>query len=110
MDFINQTSRCDMLHLALKNSDWIRLSTWELKENALISTRECLKYHQNLLNNFLSDNTDNNISSKDIDWIPKNLKIKSDRSIVRIKLLCGIDTLESLSTPGLWTEEDVCYL
>ena len=98
-----------MLKLALQNNDWIRLSSWECRQNEWTQTKRSLQYHQNLLNSRLSETNDvkNHIETEDLDWIPENLKKNSDSTPIEIKLLCGADLLETFSIPGVWAEEDV---
>lgn len=40
------TYRCEMLKLALKTSDWIRVSDWECSQEVWSRTRQVLQYHQ----------------------------------------------------------------
>lgn len=101
------TLRCKLLELTLKTSDWIRLSTWEIEQSTTKNTREVLQHHQNILNSFVCNNLDNNVNNEDIKWIPEGLRNNPLQSPVQIKLLCSVEVLESLGTPGLWSEEDV---
>nr|XP_034179627.1 uncharacterized protein LOC117604061 isoform X1 [Osmia lignaria] len=108
-ELASATHRCAMLRLALQNSDWIRLSSWETRQNGWTKTRLSLQHHQNLLNSVLYDanNIKHNISSEDMEWIPENVKNSLDRTPIQIKLLCGADLLESFGTYDLWAEEDI---
>ncbi|XP_018355807.1 PREDICTED: uncharacterized protein LOC108756464 [Trachymyrmex septentrionalis] len=109
-ELASATHRCAMLRLSLQNSDWIRLSTWETRQNCWTKTRICLQHHQNLLNSMLSNSNDikHHLQIEDTDWIPENVKNSStDNSPIQIKLLCGADLLESFGIPGLWLEEDI---
>ncbi|KZC12425.1 Nicotinamide mononucleotide adenylyltransferase 1 [Dufourea novaeangliae] len=107
-ELASATHRCAMLRLALQNSDWIRLSSWETRQNGWTKTRLSLQHHQNLLNSVLFDpNNLNHISSEDLEWIPENVKNSSDCTPIQIKLLCGADLLESFGTYDLWAEEDI---
>ena len=101
--------RCAMLKLATQNSDWIRVSTWEARQNCWTKTRLSLQHHQNLLNSILLDTNDTNtcVDIEDLDWIPDSIKTSADRTPIQIKLLCGGDLLESFGKPGVWAEEDV---
>ncbi|XP_077259601.1 nicotinamide mononucleotide adenylyltransferase isoform X4 [Temnothorax americanus] len=111
-ELANATHRCAMVGLALQNSDWIRLSTWEMTQNCWTKTRMSLQHHQNLLNSMLS--TSNDIKhhlqiedTENTDWIPENVRNSSDNTPIQIKLLCGADLLESFGICGLWLEEDI---
>lgn len=106
-ELADSTMRCKLLELALKTSNWIRLSTWEIEQSTTKNTREVLQHHQNVLNSFLCNNLDNNVNNEDIKWLPEGLRNNSLQLPIQIKLLCSIDFLESLGTPGLWSEEDV---
>ncbi|KAG5319365.1 NMNA1 adenylyltransferase, partial [Pseudoatta argentina] len=109
-ELASATHRCAMLRLSLQNNDWIRLSTWETRQNCWTKTRICLQHHQNLLNSMLSNSNDikHHLQIEDTDWIPENVKNNSiDNTPIQIKLLCGADLLESFGIPGLWLEEDI---
>ncbi|XP_012146971.2 uncharacterized protein LOC100881101 isoform X2 [Megachile rotundata] len=108
-ELASATHRCAMLRLALQNSDWIKLSSWETRQNGWTKTRISLQHHQNLLNSVLfdSNNIKHNVSSEDLEWIPENVKNCSDHTPIQIKLLCGADLLESFGTYDLWAEEDI---
>lgn len=104
---IPQTHRLAMVKLALKTSDWIRVSDWETQQEGWTRTKNTLQFHQNYLNSIIRDL--NGISSNNLpSWVPEN--IKQIKEPVRIKLLCGADLLESFATPDLWDKEDVSVL
>lgn len=105
---VAQTHRLEMVRLALKTSDWIRLSDWECKQNEWSRTRSTLQFHQNYLNSLIRDMDNFN----DIDlpsWIPESVRNVSRNEQVQIKLLCGADLLESFATPDLWDHDDVSW-
>ncbi|XP_059611472.1 nicotinamide/nicotinic acid mononucleotide adenylyltransferase 1 isoform X2 [Phlebotomus argentipes] len=93
--------RSAMLKLALKSSDWIRVSEWETHQDGWTRTRVTLQYHQNYINSLLSDDSSDTVPG----WLPGNLKQMS--GTVQVKLLCGADLLESLNVPGLWDPDDI---
>lgn len=103
--------REEMLRVVLRDSDWIRLSTWELRQEAWTRTRESLQHHQALIDEVVQGQAaaNSNIDEADLRWIPDVLRNNDtgDPTPVRIKLLCGGDLLESFATPGLWAEQDV---
>ena len=102
--------RREMLRLALRDSDWIRLSTWELRQPGWTRTRCSLQHHQALLDALVQDRANSNLpDEEDLEWIPPCLRDPDTQDLgpVQIKLLCGGDLLESFATPGLWAEEDV---
>lgn len=45
-DLVSAEHRCTMLRLALKSSDWIKLSEWEVNQEGWTKTRMTLKYYQ----------------------------------------------------------------
>ncbi|XP_054005090.1 uncharacterized protein LOC128890542 isoform X1 [Hylaeus anthracinus] len=107
-ELASASHRCAMLKLALHNSDWIRLSSWETRQNGWTKTRISLQHHQNLLNSVLLDsNNIKHIPIEDLEWIPENVKNSSDHTPIQIKLLCGADLLESFGTYDLWAEDDI---
>lgn len=111
-DLASGEHRREMLRLALRDSDWIRLSTWELRQQAWTRTRCSLQRHQAQLDALVNSEADVNRNSpalddEDADWIPENVRASDGEGPVRIKLLCGGDLLESFATPGLWADEDV---
>ncbi|KAG5670066.1 hypothetical protein PVAND_000352 [Polypedilum vanderplanki] len=100
----SQTHRIAMLKLALKTSNWIRVSEWETQQEGWTRTRNTLQYHQNYLNSIIRDLNGMN-SSNLPSWVPEN--IRQIKEPVQLKLLCGADLLESFATPGLWEKEDL---
>ncbi|XP_066580904.1 uncharacterized protein Nmnat isoform X2 [Prorops nasuta] len=107
-DLVNAAHRCAMLRLALQNSDWIRLSTWETRQNGWTRTKASLQHHQNLLNSVVYDSSEiKSLEIEDLEWIPENVKNSCDQPPIQIRLLCGGDLLESFGTYGLWLEEDI---
>ncbi|XP_069679323.1 nicotinamide/nicotinic acid mononucleotide adenylyltransferase 3 isoform X1 [Periplaneta americana] len=108
-ELVSATHRCEMLRLALQNSNWIRLSDWECHQESWTRTRLVLQYHQNQLNSILNSNNESPNKRQrrdDLLWIPDDVKFHSGGP-VQVKLLCGADLLESFGTPGLWTDDDI---
>lgn len=105
-DLISSRFRIQMAKIALKNSDWIRLSDWECQQEDWTRTRLTLQYHQNYVNSYSHLSImDNNVNDLIPSFLPGNMKeIAGD---IKLKLLCGADLLESFSVPGLWKNEDV---
>ncbi|XP_055696877.1 nicotinamide/nicotinic acid mononucleotide adenylyltransferase 3 isoform X3 [Phlebotomus papatasi] len=94
--------RIAMLKLALKSSEWIRMSDWETQQDGWTRTRITLQYHQNYINSLLSDDSNRDTVPS---WLPGNLKQMT--GTVQVKLLCGADLLESWNVPGLWENDDI---
>ncbi|GFG34513.1 hypothetical protein Cfor_06441 [Coptotermes formosanus] len=108
-ELVSAKHRCEMLHLALQNSGWIRLSDWECHQEGWTRTRLVLQYHQNQLNSLLNSNNESPNKRQrrdDLSWIPDDVRFHSGGP-VQVKLLCGADMLESFATPGLWMDEDI---
>lgn len=108
-DLASAAHRCKMLDLALRNSNWIRCSTWETRQNSWTRTLKSLQHHQNILNAFIQNRhvAKNTIDQVDLDWIPDVIKNDPSHPPVQLKLLCGGDFLESFTVPNLWLDEDV---
>lgn len=102
--------RLSMLKIGLRSSNWIKISDWEIKQDHWSRTKVVLEYHQNFLNNFInSRNNNTEYCEEDTpQWFPKKSSLQND--LIKVKLLCGADLLESFAVPGLWKEEDVRYL
>ncbi|XP_051164530.1 nicotinamide/nicotinic acid mononucleotide adenylyltransferase 3 isoform X2 [Leptopilina boulardi] len=108
-ELTSSSHRLAMLRLALENNDWIRLSSWECRQNSWSKTKISLQHHQNLLNSILSEVNDvkNGVDIEDLDWIPESINNDLDSTPIEIKLLCGADLLETFTIPGVWADEDV---
>ncbi|CAG9763908.1 unnamed protein product [Ceutorhynchus assimilis] len=94
--------RLGMLKLALKDSNWIKVSDYEAKEESWTRTKNVLQFHQNQVNAFLHSN----VNEEELKWLPDSVKTSNYNNIV-VKLLCGGDLLESFGTPNLWANEDI---
>ena len=84
-DLISAKHRCEMVRLALKSSNWIRLSTWEADKSEWTPTLEALKhYHKSATENFGNE--------------------------AKVMLLCGGDIVETFNIPNVWKDEHVCLI
>jgi len=100
--------RLEMLQLALKGNNWVKLSNWEADKNDHWSrTRQVLEYHQRSINCAVDSNSPSCPTTKE-PWLPEDLD--SGSSPVTCKLLCGADVLESFNTPGIWQPPDMDYI
>lgn len=100
------THRTAMLRLALRSSDWVRLSDWECSvQTQWTRTRQTLQYHQNFVNSLVKGFASPDDSAGLPDWVPP--QVGNCTEPVQLKLLCGADLLESFAVPGLWQPEDV---
>jgi len=75
--------RVEMVRLALESSDWVNVEDWEVKQKEWTRTRLSLDRMQVEVN-----------------------KVSGGRE-VKVMLLCGADILDSMVTPGVWTETDL---
>jgi nicotinamide mononucleotide adenylyltransferase len=73
-----------MVKLALKDSDWIILDTWESQQNDWTKTLIALNYYQEKYS-------------------------KTHGNNVQLMLLCGADLIESFNVPNLWLDEHVIF-
>lgn len=106
-ELTHSSDRLEMLKLALRSNDWIKISTWETRQNVWTRTLATITHHQNVLNSVLNNSSDDFECPEDTDWIPDSVKNKQLNDFVQIKLLCGADLLESFAVPNLWAEDDV---
>ncbi|KAG7297556.1 hypothetical protein JYU34_019596 [Plutella xylostella] len=130
-DLVTANHRIAMLKLALKSSDWIKVSEWETRQSGWTRTRLSLAYHQDALNNYslyqnnsegcmswmpddiLNVNNMNGLDEPDnyqsLNGNPPSPDARGPRGArgVAVRLLCGADLLESFATPGLWADDDI---
>nr|ACO15603.1 Nicotinamide mononucleotide adenylyltransferase 1 [Caligus clemensi] len=92
----NATHRCSMVNLSLTKNPLIKLSTFEVDQNAWTRLRTVLEEHRRLLMNQSNE--------YNLPWAPERF---NPQESFRILFLCGADLLESFSVPGLWLEEDI---
>ena len=71
-----------MLKLALKDTDWVKLDSWESEQKEWTRTVDALNFYQEKYSKTLG-------------------------SDIKLMLLCGADLLESFSVPDLWLDEHV---
>ena len=79
--------RIEMVKRALDSSDWVSCDEWETKQKDWTRTRLSLDRMHSEVNK-------GNTSGRDI----------------KVMLLCGADILDSMVTPGVWTESDLHVL
>lgn len=95
-----------MLKIGLRSSNWIKLSDWEINQDQWSRTKVVLEYHQNFLNNLINSRNNNSDCEEESPlWFPQTSLLKNE--LIKVKLLCGADLLESFAVPGLWKDEDV---
>ncbi|KAJ2941594.1 hypothetical protein O0L34_g14648 [Tuta absoluta] len=116
-DLVAAHHRIAMLKLALRSSQWIKVSEWETQQTGWTRTKISMQYHQDTINNCIAPVIDNNTDPP--SWLPDDIlnlnndmcdrdgSIEGNKDRVTVKLLCGADLLESFATPGLWSDEDL---
>ncbi|GAB6024953.1 hypothetical protein CHUAL_010054 [Chamberlinius hualienensis] len=82
---ISAFHRCNMVEMATKTSNWIKLNKWECEQNGWTTTRAVLEHHQKVVNE----------------------KFAGSEIKPLVKLLIGADVLESFSVPNLWNPLDI---
>jgi len=104
-ELIPSSHRVSMVQLAVEQSDWIKVSDWETKQETWTRTRPTIQYYQSHINQIMAENINNDRNSNNNLW-------HNDHNYngVKIKLLCGGDLLESFGTPGLWSDEDIEFI
>jgi len=108
-DLAPAVHRLQMVKLALNNSDWVKVSSWEASKNSgWTRTRLVVEYHQKVLNDYLNGGSE---AASEADWLPDQSSFNSDgKSPIQLKLVCGADLLESFNIPNLWGDEDAIRL
>lgn len=117
-DLVLAKNRCEMVDLALRSSDWIKLDCWESDQECWVPTVRVLDHHQTILNSITNANNASisvkkqKLDVEDLNSINNNeQKTTWDFSMpVRIMLLCGADLLESFGVPDLWAETDIAQI
>jgi len=86
--------RLEMARRAAETSGWLRVSDWEVAQEAWSRTRHVLDSYSQLA-----------ASPTPPSWLPA--VETSGEDPLCFKLLCGADLLESFAVPGLWNVEDL---
>jgi len=84
---VNAIDRTNMAILAVQESDWIMVDTWEASKAKWTRTREVLDHFSQEVNG-----------------------LKKYDQKVEIIFVCGSDLLNSFNTPGLWADDDIQQL
>ena len=80
-----------MSQLAVADTDWVRVSGWEVEQEGWTRTRAVLDSYTRLA------------SEGPQSWLPD--LGRAEQGPLVFKLLCGADLLESFAVPGLWETE-----
>lgn len=84
-ELISSVHRIKMCELAVRDSDWLMVDTWE-------ATRPFYTPTLQVLNHFATH---------------VNTTLNNPSPPVQIALLCGADLLASFNVPGVWAQQDV---
>lgn len=109
-DLQDCNARLKLLRLALEYNQWVRISDWAAKQKTAKSTLETLRYHRKVLTCIANKDNENIYKPGVIKWVPFGYMMCTYGKTVppvQIKLVCGMDILKSIATPGLWTDDEV---
>ncbi|XP_049304427.1 nicotinamide/nicotinic acid mononucleotide adenylyltransferase 1 isoform X2 [Bactrocera dorsalis] len=99
------THRLAMLRLALRTSNWIRVSDWELQQPQWTPTVDVLQYHKDCINNVMKEKVEGRRDSVLPEWLPAEVTQREDE--VHVRFLAGADLLATFADTQLWTNEEV---
>ncbi|XP_050338179.1 nicotinamide/nicotinic acid mononucleotide adenylyltransferase 1-like [Bactrocera neohumeralis] len=99
------THRLAMLRLALRTSNWIRVSDWELQQPQWTPTVDVLKHHKDSISNVMKDKVEGRRDLVLPEWLSPEVTERTEE--VHLKFLAGADLLETFADPQLWTKEEV---
>jgi len=83
-----------MCELAVESADWLMVDHWEAKNSSYIPTAQVLDHFEHEINEVLGGAE----------------KADGTRVPMRIILLAGADLLQTMSTPGLWSSDDLNHI
>lgn len=106
-DLVSSKHRCEMVRLALEDSTWIKLSEWEAQQSEWTRTRVSLDHHEDELNQQLDAQCTNKTDVKRARHDQHN---GSPRRKIQVMFLCGVDVLESMAVPNLWSADDINHI
>nr|POF17852.1 nicotinamide/nicotinic acid mononucleotide adenylyltransferase 2 [Quercus suber] len=85
--------RVNMCNLAVQQSSWISVDPWEALHTEYLETAKVLDhFHQ------------------EINEVMGGVETPVGKKQARIALLAGADLIQTMSTPGLWSQEDIDYI
>ncbi|CAD6993603.1 nicotinamide/nicotinic acid mononucleotide adenylyltransferase 1 isoform X1 [Ceratitis capitata] len=97
--------RLAMLKLALRSSNWIRLSDWELRQTQWTPTVDVLKYHKHCIEYAAKTERGEAREGDYAEWLPAELCACT--ADVQLRFLLGSDLLETLADTKLWSNEEI---
>lgn len=91
---IPATHRLEMARRSVQGSDWIKVSDWEVNQDAWTPTRQVMDRYSGIVKQH---------EASSFPWLVDT----GGSTDVTFKLLCGADLLESFSKPNLWKPDDM---
>lgn len=88
----HRTQMCTLA--AEKTSDWLTCDPWEAIQPDYVPTAQVLDHFDHEINHVLGGCED----------------VHGNRQSVRIALLAGADLIQTMSTPGVWSEADLDHI
>ncbi len=106
--------RVAMCDIACEDSSWIATSRWETRQGGWVRTRAVLQKYQDILDASglypllpapVSATNTSDTAPNPTARCPITGHVR--KSNVTVKLVCGVDVLQSMAVPGLWQEADL---
>lgn len=94
------THRVAMCELAVSDSDWLMVDSWEARQPSYTPTAQVLDHFHKEIN---VDGGGVEVVITD-EWTGEQ---RTERRQARIMLLAGSDLILTMSEPGVWSEKDV---
>ncbi|KAK4698204.1 nicotinamide mononucleotide adenylyltransferase, partial [Phenoliferia sp. Uapishka_3] len=95
--------RVAMCELAVQDSDWLMVDSWEARAPAYSPTAKVLDHFHDEIN-VKRGGVECEVTD---EWTGE---VRRERRQARIMLLAGSDLILTMSEPGVWSEKDVCSL
>lgn len=83
-----------MCELAIQESDWLMVDSWEAIQPAYVPTAQVLDHFQHEINEVMGG----------------ALRPDGTRVPVKVMLLAGADLAQTMSQPGVWSENDLDHI
>lgn len=85
--------RVNMCNLAVQQSTWISVDPWEALHTEYLETAKVLDHFH-----------------REINEVNGGIETPTGKKHARIALLAGADLIQTMSTPGVWAQEDIDYI
>ncbi|KAI5477029.1 hypothetical protein MNV49_006905 [Pseudohyphozyma bogoriensis] len=94
--------RINMCELAIQTSDWINVDPFEARRPTYTPTAKVLDHFKHELNEVMG--------GVDVEFANEWGEIRTEKRPARILLLAGSDLIQTMSEPGVWSEEDLHHI